>query len=253
MAVRQTKSRPATIFPYPAPLAAAGGVALLGFGALTLFWLSGRWRSGRRGLPDYRSATIGDGIVIPAMVGILIGALRNEALPPTQHERRIALAAGLTGIATGAAVQLSWLLDPNPVTNWTLPKPHHFNVPGWYHACFLTATSGALAALAVTAARRVRTASSEARNAAPAGPWLGLLVGSGIGFVTLLAVDSADSSRTTAGLGTIAATSAATLAGLAACGWAVRWDKRHLRRTAVIALPVVALVNAVALIAIPLH
>lgn len=234
------------------PAVGAGLIALLGFGAQTALWLTGGWHAGRHGFPDYRSGTIGDAILVPVMVGILIAALRNESLAPATRERRVALAAGLVGMLAGAGVQLSWLLDSNPVPNWTLPKPHHFTLPGWYHACFLTVTSGAMAALAITATRRLRVAKPETRRGALAGPWLGVLLGAGIAFVALVALDSSDSSRTTAGLGTIIAASAATAAGVAACGSAMRWDPKHLSRAVVLALCVAATVVVVALIVNPL-
>ncbi|WKV75326.1 hypothetical protein AW27_029645 [Streptomyces sp. PCS3-D2] len=53
----------------------------------------------------------------------------------------------MLGSLLGSWTQVQWLRDDAPVLNWTLPRPHHFNAAGWYHAAFLIAMSGVVAAL----------------------------------------------------------------------------------------------------------
>jgi len=110
------------------PIAAGSSVALTGFGGLLTLWLVGDWRNDVPGLFDYRSATIGDGFLLPVVVGLLVAALRTPLLVRADHERRWGTVAAVAGLMAGAATQAAWLLDDDPAPNWTFPEAHRFNV-----------------------------------------------------------------------------------------------------------------------------
>lgn len=172
------------------PAVVAVSVFAAGFGALLGFWLLGDWPTDR-GLFDFRAATVGDALLLPTAAAILAGFLsRRPKL--VGSEARVAALATVCGAAAGALTQALWLLDDNPELNWTLPRPHHFNAPGWWHAVFLVAMSAALAGLVAAAARRANAWGAQQRAVLVRSPWLALLVACGLTFAGLVAADNAD-------------------------------------------------------------
>jgi hypothetical protein len=155
------------------------------------FWLVTPHDRGLPGLWAYRSATLGDGLLLPLLLGGLVWAAVR--LGATGYDRLWPfIAAGLGGVA-GAATQVIWLRDPNPRLNWTLSGPGHFTAAGWYHAVFLTAASSALAGLTVLVLARLR--SKQRRAPALAAAVLGgsapiLLLLLGLSFAWLILHDS---------------------------------------------------------------
>jgi hypothetical protein len=135
---------------------AAGVTFILGFGAMLLLWLAGLGDSSRRGFIEYWSATVGDAIILP----ILAYALTKAALPIRDWSRRdrslVIVAAGIAALG-GVATQYTWLSSATIETNWTLPEPHVFNLPGWYHAVFLVVVSGFLAGACAASLLRLRS------------------------------------------------------------------------------------------------
>lgn len=189
---------------------------LFGFGALALLSLVFPGPEGLRGLFSYWSATLGDAVLLPGLVFCLMRvATRSWSGTAAQL---IALAGGTTvGLAAGATLQWSWLVDPSPVLNWTLPKPGHFTFAGWYHAGFLTimcAVFGGLVLVILVNARRTPLGRDDARL---------LVIGAclAIAFSALLAVDnlagpSAASTWSTLGAVAVAAGLVAATAGAVA-------------------------------------
>ncbi len=169
------------------------GVAVLaaGFGALNLFWWAGHGRRDLPGLWDFRSATVGDGLLLPVAAILLVVA--GSALPPAPHEPAIVAGSGALGVGAGAALMLLWLRDPDPVLNWTMPAPHTFNAAGWYHAAFLAGASGFFSAAAMRLfwrARARRATHPVEVEAMLRTPGASVLVGCLLGFVGLVAADS---------------------------------------------------------------
>lgn len=106
---------------------------LAGFGAMNAFWYLAPQTESLRGLYSYRSATFGDGIALPLVAFGLMAAY--AAVKPSRWRVPAAVSGSILGLLT----QISWLIDPAPELNWTLPQPHTFNAAGWYHASFMVA------------------------------------------------------------------------------------------------------------------
>lgn len=140
-----------------ARIGAALGLAVWvsGFWAVSLMWLLGDWEPGQPGAFAFKSFAVGDGFILPVATAVLFAAGRWEQ---GFHGRRRALlvVTAIAGLAVGAYTQYLWLSDPHVVTNWSLPRPHHFTYSGWYHAGFLTVMFAILPTLAMAAAVRWR-------------------------------------------------------------------------------------------------
>jgi hypothetical protein len=189
--------------PWSAGIVAAAIILLTGFGVMAALSATGRWDTGR-GLWDYRAATWGDILLVPALCAVLAMGLLDGRLPPRPSERSWAIAGGALFGISGALVQVSWLAASNPIINWTLPAPHRFSLPGWYHAIFLVATASAIGAAGIVVARRLRSAPARARDEVARGPASATFLGCAIAFGLVLAFDSADSIDTSAGQGSSA-------------------------------------------------
>jgi hypothetical protein len=177
--------------PALAPRQWAAGVAsavfAFGFGMLALASALGFGEQSLPGLFTFRSATVGDGILLPVLA---YGLIRSSG-PLHEWGRTVkwaVLAAVVAGILAGLALQASWLADPHPRSNWTFPVAGTFNVVGWYHAAFLTATCGFLCGAAVAAIARLRRGRFTLRIRSVG--VLGVLVPA-LGFVALLGEDNA--------------------------------------------------------------
>jgi hypothetical protein len=187
---------------------------LVGFGGLLTLWLVTHHEPRLLGLWDYRSATLGDGVLLPLFVGGLVWAVVR--LGPAPRERQWACLAAAVGGAVGATSQVMWLQDPNPRLNWTLPAPGQFTLAGWYHAVFLTTVSSALAGLTVLVIIRLRSRREQdpeiaAQVFGSSAPILLLTVG--LSFAWLVLYDSA-ASWTTQSAATSTVAVGAALVGL---------------------------------------
>ena len=184
-------------------VAVAGVVLAAGFVALAVLDSVVSRPRGLPGLFHFLSATWGDGLALPVMSGALVFAIVR--LPGTRHELPVSVGAGLLGASLGIATQVQWLRDDSPRLNWTLPRPHHFNVAGVYHAVFLTAMSALTAALwTLVLLRLVRVPGRlAARRDSIAASLLAAMAG--IVFVILLVVDSLPD-RSRAGTSTVLVT-----------------------------------------------
>jgi hypothetical protein len=127
--------------------------------------------------------------------------------------------AFVVGGLAGAAVQASWLLDPSPVTNWTLPRAHHFSFPGWYHACYLVLAAGSIAAMGTLGARRLRSAPPVVRRRTAEG-WGFPCCGCAVSLRVSAGLDSSGSSGTSASQSTLVAAAGAVAVGTAILAYA---------------------------------
>jgi MFS family permease len=191
---------------------AGAGIFAAGFGTINLLWWLGTWPTDLPGLWTYRSATIGDGVLLPVAAAMLVAA--GARLPPAPHEPSAVAIASVLGAAVGAVVVLLWLFTPDPQLNWQQSVPHQFNVAGWYHAGFLVLASGFFAGAAMRLlwrARAQRATHLEQVEAMLHSPAAVILLVCGLGFAGLLALDCAPARTTTSILalaGTILAGSA---------------------------------------------
>ena len=231
------------------PLLAGGAILILGFGVILSFWRLGNWRDDVPGLWDYRSATIGDAVLLPLLAGSLV-ALGNR-LPPSPGERRPAAAAFLLGSGIGLAIQAVWLLDPDPQLNWTVPEPHAFNAPGYYHAAFFVVACGLFAAWTIRFLVRLRRSRSSDAGAAAAvlrSASLSLALACGTGFAGLVAMDGiyiegVHAAETWTAISATIAACAGILVALGALGYSIGRDRiglaaRGLRAAATLAVAI---------------
>lgn len=177
---------------------AAIGIFLTGWGPLGVFWLL-RGELGinpaLRGWPSYRSAFVGDAVLLPALVGGLV-AMSDLVTGRGQNGcPRRTWFAGIGGGLLGLALQGTWLLDDHPGTNWTLPRPHHFNVVGDYHAVFLAGCVGVVTALTVRVLTGLHREAGSGASPYLASPQLYVpafaVTSSAVAFAGLLIIDAA--------------------------------------------------------------
>jgi hypothetical protein len=202
------------------PLARAALVLVLGFGVLSVLWFTGRHPAGLPGLPHFPSAIWGDGLLLPAQA-LALGRLTRR-LPPPARRWPVRLAT-LAGAGAGAAVVAAALLDPAPPLDWTLPRPHHLNAAGSWHAAFIVVTSALFARWwldLVLRLRRARHRSDRVRQVL-APPWPALAFGAGLGYTVLAVHDGWGRAGTTADVAYLVALGLAAVALVAALGLAL--------------------------------
>ena len=117
---------------------------------------------------SYYAATIGDGVCLPALCGfavcylgdnssfatscerkkgrILIGSIFIDAFKQAmyifqgdtlkEYQILIIRVLSISSSFVGAIIQASWIIRDDTSLNWTIPRQHHFNLPGWYHAAY---------------------------------------------------------------------------------------------------------------------
>lgn len=138
-------------------------VFVFGFGTLNALSTVGAGADDLPGLYTFRSATVGDALLLPFLA---YGLARSAQIQGawTRIELRLIATGALLGTIAGAAEISTWLLDSNPTLNWTLPAPGEFNLPGWYHAIFLVVASGFFTAAGAAVLLRLR---SEVRDGTP--------------------------------------------------------------------------------------
>ncbi|WP_143226875.1 hypothetical protein [Actinomadura mexicana] len=121
------------------------------------------------GLNAFPSAYLGDTLLIPATILVIVGVIRSRA--PAFNERALTVAAAGMAGAAAVAVQAIWLGDLHPRVNWTLPRPGYFTAAGWWHAVYFVVMSALAAALTVLAIARVRAERHRSGTAPVAGPY----------------------------------------------------------------------------------
>jgi hypothetical protein len=200
-------------------------VVVPGFVALALLGSLLQYVPGLPGFWDYPSGTIGDAILLPAILsGLVLQAHALGASRPVK-ERRNQIVGGVLGGVGGAIVPLSWLLDPNTSHIWMLPRAHHFELAGWWHFAYLTASSAALGCLILTVLGRLRRGAATASpGTTPPGlqpTTMTVIVGAGLGMLVLIGRDAVIGGNTAASATTIAALIVLAGVFLGGLRWAV--------------------------------
>lgn len=198
-------------------------VLLFGFVAMNIFALLTPQDPNLPGLYYYRSATWGDGVMLPALTYFLMRVNLHHTLT-TREKAFVSLFAAI-GATAGSFTQWSWLASTETRLNWTIPQLHTFNAAGWYHAGFLITMCGLLAGLGAWAWFGLRHSVSTGTTT-QSGSVIGIAL-AGTGFAALLGLDNATDSS----LGAVA-----TLPALAATILAAAWfalKSTHRIRTTV--------------------
>lgn len=152
-----------------------------GFGVMNVFWILGPRDDSLRGLYDYRSATVGDGLALPLVAFGLAGA--SALVSPSKWRFWI----GMLGATLAVATQAAWLVDPSPELNWTLPEAHKFNMAGWYHAAFMVAGGFALGWLVGSVLPNLRDTQIRRQLRG----WLTFSISGALLFIATLVLDNA--------------------------------------------------------------
>jgi hypothetical protein len=201
----------------------AGGVVLPGFVALALLGSLRNYPAGLPGFWDYPSGTIGDALLVPTIVfGLFVQA---QALHQVRAsgERRWQVLGGVIGAVGGAAVPLSWYLDPHTSHIWMLPRAHHYLLAGWWHFVYLTGATAVLGYLIVTVFGRLRRA-PRAATGLPDGyspTAMTFIVGAGLGMLMLIGRDAVVGGKTAASGTTVASLVVVAVIFLGGLAWAV--------------------------------
>jgi hypothetical protein len=214
---------------WTAPVVAALLVLSAGFCVLVAFSVSTPRAAGLPGLFDYVSATWGDGLALPVMTGALVWAA--SCLPRARGERRAVGTVGAVGAALGVWTQVRWLRDDAPKLNWTLPRPHHFNAAGVYHAVFLTVMCGVASALWTLTLIRIARGPHRNPGSRHAAVGVAAALAAAVSFGVLLAIDALPGRSTGAGGATVVAAGVGAVVLLATLGWAavlVRRDRSSM-------------------------
>lgn len=204
---------------------AAWPLAVFGFGyaVLWFFWTFGDPPPGLPGLYVFRSATWGDGLLLPLLALCLrVLTLRLGTAQEAPSSRRgVVAGVALAGAALGGAVVLTWLLDDRPGLNWTNPKPHHFNAAGTYHAVFLVLACALFAGLGADLVVHLRRAGAEAVRKALTSSWASVALACTAGYGYLGFLDGTRGNATagsTASLTVMAVAAAVVVAALFSFG-----------------------------------
>lgn len=168
-------------------LAAGAIIFLSGFGAMYLFWVTGEYPGELPGLFSYYSSAIGDSILLPIIgAGFTLFFLNSDYLL-TAKQKRITAAFAVAGALFGTVQQISWLADPDIILNWTIPKTHYFNAPGWYHAAFLVLMISLCAYFSV---RWLITVRNKSKHTISDHIISAVIWGSGAGFLYMYVIDN---------------------------------------------------------------
>lgn len=160
-----------------------------GFVALNIISITLSYPHQLRGLYTYRSATVGDGLLLPVWAYGLTRAIAVQEPWPSRGRLVVACAA-LAGGAVGVTTQIAWLTSSSTVLNWTIPAPHRFNFAGWYHAGFLSVASAVFAALCAALWVRVRSEPTEEALARLRAYGAFAVTGPPLAFAGLLGLDN---------------------------------------------------------------
>lgn len=125
-------------------------IAFAGFGMMLNFWIFDEKNPNIYGFFHYKAATFGDGFFIPCIVGGALYFLKSIQVKENKKVKTIAINMGVLFVLIGALIQFSWLKNPNIVLNWTIPRPFHFTIAGWYHAVFFSLCLGLVVFLCVS-------------------------------------------------------------------------------------------------------
>lgn len=130
---------------YGVPILVGFAVLCLGWGVMRIFWEAcyKYIYQGGRSFPYYLSANWGDSLILPAICALMSFEVRKFR----NYVRWIpVVVAGILGLLAGVASQFQWTHSSRTILNWTFTPQGSFNLPGWYHAIFLSVMCGLLLA-----------------------------------------------------------------------------------------------------------
>lgn len=130
---------------YGVPVLVGFAVLCLGWGVMRMFWEAyyKHIYQGCRSFPYYLSANWGDSLILPAICALMSFEMRKFR----NYVRWIpVVVAGILGLLVGVASQFQWTHSSRTILNWTFTPQGSFNLPGWYHAIFLSVMCGLLLA-----------------------------------------------------------------------------------------------------------
>ncbi|GAC1436480.1 MAG: hypothetical protein NVSMB65_10530 [Chloroflexota bacterium] len=112
-------------------------VVAFGIQAAVDYWLLQRHTAlvlHYRGTLEYRSAVIGDGMLMPLINMLIASALLDWR--KSIRLRSFLPAMGLSACVTGT---VHWYQASRGLINWTMPRPYAWTAMGYYHAAFMFA------------------------------------------------------------------------------------------------------------------
>ncbi|WP_152642539.1 hypothetical protein [Pseudarthrobacter chlorophenolicus] len=127
-------------------------------------------------------------------------------------------------------VVVLWMTDASVQPNWTMPRAHELNAPGWYHAGFLIVVAGLLTWLWADFVQRLRKVFSnpsmveKGKSVLNSGA-VSISWGSFIAYCFVAGIDSGAVGLTQAGQASLVSLSASILVLGSSIVWAVGW--RH--------------------------
>ncbi len=121
-------------------LIAGISIFVIGFGVLLImynYWIRTQFVPNLKGLFGYKASALGDSICLPIFIGSMVAYVYYFYTHVNfKYKYQLPILAGGLSAFLGAFIQVTWLLNDNIVPNWSIPKAHHFNYAGWYHAFF---------------------------------------------------------------------------------------------------------------------
>lgn len=228
------------------PLVAAVAVALAtfgaGFGVMTVFAVAGPWNGPGRGHWSYLAGTVGDALLLPGVTGSL--AWINLQARSGNRARFVVGAVGSGLVAV--AVQYSWWRGGQGPGNWTMPRPHSFSAPGWYHAIFFVLVASLAGGAVMRGAAIARTGSGTKRRVRGWARAVLLLVAALACFLGLVVADSVPTASTRSSAVTMCAClMGATATGLAFTPGAGARERLRMVLAAIAGVGVAALIALV--------
>jgi len=106
------------------------------------------------------------------------------------------------------------------MANWTLPRPHHFTLPGVWHAAFLIAGSAFFAGSWVELIRRIRASGPHEPRPVLASPAMAGAVACAAAYAWFAASDSVPAAQTASGRGSLISLGGAVILLVACLNWA---------------------------------
>lgn len=128
---------------YAVPVLIGCAVLCLGWGVMRVLWemcYKNTYR-GVRSFPYYLSANWGDPLILPVICALISFEMRRFR---NSVRWRPVVVAGTIGLLGGIISQFQWTHGSRTLLNWTFTSQGSFNLPGWYHAFFLSVMCGLL-------------------------------------------------------------------------------------------------------------
>jgi hypothetical protein len=202
---------------------------------------------GLPGLGSFPSAYLGDTVLIPASVLLLVVAIPRLKAAAAERERKLVVSVAIVTALIAALAQVSWLHDRAPRLNWTLTRPGHFTAAGWWHAGYFTGMSAAFFSLLVLFLTRVRTTRRDPVYRIPTGPWTAVFIAATGTYAALAVHDSSHGPVGWASGSSLSLIAVSLVLSIVAAGWAYGRSARRLVRPALVGIGGTVAVTALTL------